>query len=675
MKISLHWLKDYIDISGYTPEQIGAALSDRGLPIESIEPFEDDTVIDVEITSNRGDCLSHIGIARELSAAWGRPLTLPQIDVKQSDIDAGRLVNVKIEDPAACGRYTARVIQNVKIGPSPAWLRKRLEAIGLRSVNNVVDATNYAMMEHGQPPHAFDYDKIGDKTIIVRKAKLGERIISIDGTKCDLNESMLVIADAHKPVAVAGVMGGLETEVSDTTVNILLEEAHFDPVTVRRTSRKLALPSDASYRFERQVDADNIEWASLRCAQLITQLAGGTLAQGIVDVFPGKTEQPTVGMRLSRMKALLGIDIPTDSVIAIFKALGFDPENKTEDLVVCTIPTWRHDIYREVDLIEEAARCWGYDKIPTERKIHIEAAPKDKRQAAAASLRTVLTGAGYFETITVSFVEPDLASVFGAVGVDQHLAVQDVNQKSSRLLRTNLLGSLTGVMRSNYNTGNIPCRLFELANTYIPNPEGSQKLPIERTRLGLATDGDFRSLRGAIEAAIEAVIPGCKLNFTPANLNWAQAGAAITLDGKDIGYAGVIKNDITKKFDLDRAAQICLAELDFETILQNTGGIVSVKPIPKFPAVRRDLSLILAEQVQWSEILNVIEPVKPAVLEKVEFVSLYRGKPIPQGQKSVSVAMIFRDDDGTLRHEQVDAFEKTIFEALNQKLSAQLRTA
>lgn len=675
MKISLHWLRDYIDVSGYTAEQIGATLSDRGLPIESIEPFEDDTVIDVEITSNRGDCLSHIGIARELSAAWGRALTLPQADVAGSDVQAGQFIDVKIEDPASCGRYTARIIQNVKVGPSPAWIRKRLEAIGLRSVNNVVDATNYAMMEHGQPPHAFDYDKIGGKTILVRKAKPGERIVSIDGTKCDLNETMLAIADANKPVAIAGVMGGLETEVSDATVNILLEEAHFDPVCIRRTSRKLALPSDASYRFERQVDADNIEWASRRCAQLIIQLAGGAMAQGIVDVFPGKAQTLTVGMRLSRMNALLGIDIPKDNVMAMFKALGFNPELKTDDLVGCTIPSWRHDIYREVDLIEEAARCWGYDKIPTERKIHIEAAPKDKRQATATTLRHVLIGGGFFETVTVSFIEPEFASVFGDVAVEQHLAVQDVNQKSSRLLRSNLLGSLVGVMRSNYNAGNIPCRLFELADTYIPNPNDPPKLPLEHTKLALVTDGDFRSLRGAVEGLIESVNSTAKLDFKPAIFKWAQAGAEITMDGLSIGCAGVVKTDIAKKFDLDRAAQICLAELDFDAVLEKLGGVVAVKPIPKFPAIGRDLSLILAEQVQWSDIINAIDPVKPAKLEKVVFVSLYRGKPIPAGQKSVTVSMVFRDDDGTLRHEQVDDFEKAIIDALSQKLGAQIRTA
>jgi len=674
MKISMKWLRDYIDISGYTAEQIGSTLSDRGLPIESITPFEDDTVIDVEITSNRGDCLSHIGIARELSAAWGRPLTLPQVEYAESDREASQLVDVKIAEPTLCGRYTARVIEGVKIGPSPEWVQKRLEAVGLRSVNNVVDATNYAMMEHGQPPHAFDYDKIGGKKIIVRKAVAGERIISIDGSKCDLADSMLVIADEKHPVAIAGVMGGLETEVSDTTVNILLEEARFDPVCIRRTSRRLALPSEASYRFERLVDTDNIEWASRRCAQLIMQWAGGQAARGVVDVYPGKVETPTVGMRFSRMNALLGITIPPEKVMAIFQGLGFNPEMKTDDLVVCTIPTWRHDIYREVDLIEEAARCWGYDKIPTERKIHIEAAPKDKRQTLASRLRTVLTGCGFYETVTVSFVEPELAAVFSDLAIEQHLAVQDVNQKSSRILRSTLMASLAGVMRSNYNAGNTACSLFELADTYKPNQAHPDKLPIQRTQIGLVTDGDFRQLRGVIEGIIEAVNAAAKVECKPAEYKWAQAGAEVLMDGRRVGGGGGLKADLAKRFDLDRAGQVCVAELDFDLLLEAICGSVTVQPIPKFPAICRDLSLIVAEPVKWSDILSTLQTCWPAQLEKVDFVTLYRGKPIPAGQKSVTVSLVFRDDDGTLRHDQVDVFEKTILETLNQKLGVQIRT-
>jgi len=404
------------------------------------------------------------------------------------------------------------------------------------------------------------------------------------------------------------------------------------------------------------------------------QWAGGQAARGVVDVYPGKVETPTVGMRFSRMNALLGITIPPEKVMAIFQGLGFNPEMKTDDLVVCTIPTWRHDIYREVDLIEEAARCWGYDKIPTERKIHIEAAPKDKRQTLASRLRTVLTGCGFYETVTVSFVEPELAAVFSDLAIEQHLAVQDVNQKSSRILRSTLMASLAGVMRSNYNAGNTACSLFELADTYKPNQAHPDKLPIQRTQIGLVTDGDFRQLRGVIEGIIEAVNAAAKVECKPAEYKWAQAGAEVLMDARPGGGGGVRKADLAKRFDLDRAGQVCVAELDFDMLLESIGGIVTVKPIPKFPAICRDLSLIVAEPVKWSDILSTLQTCWPAQLEKVDFVTLYRGKPIPAGQKSVTVSLVFRDDDGTLRHDQVDVFEKTILETLNQKLGVQIRT-
>jgi phenylalanyl-tRNA synthetase beta chain len=673
MKISLNWLRDYVDIAGYTPQQIGEVLSNRGLPIENIEVIGDDTVIDVEITSNRGDCLGHIGIARELASAWGRTVTMPVVELAESEKEAGQLVDVRIEDPTLCGRYTARVIEGVKVGPSPEWVVKRLEAVGLRSVNNVVDATNYAMMEHGQPPHAFDYDTINGKKIVVRKAKGGEQIVSIDGTKCQLVDTMLVISDAEHPVAVAGVMGGLETEVSDSTTNILLEEAHFDPVCIRRTSRRLALPSEASYRFERIVDVEQIEWASRRCAQLIIQFSGGRAARGVVDSWPVRAEKITAGMRFSRLRALLGIDIPKDKVVDIFRSLGFEPEVKHDDLVVCMAPSWRHDIYREADLIEEAARCWGYANIPVGRKISIEVAPRDKRQALADSVRGVLNGCGYFETVSVSFVEPDIAGVFGSVAGDKHLAAVDVNQKSSRVLRSNLVGSLVVAMRSNYCAGNMPCCVYELADTYLPS-EADQNLPVERTAVGLACDGDFRQWRAAAECVIETINPAAAAEFKPASISWAQAGADIFMNGVQIGFAGQLNADIAKRFDLDRAQQICVGQLDFDLLFEQAGQTPMVKPIPKFPAVHRNLSLILNEQTQWSQITETIYAVRPEELEKIDFVALYRGNPIPAGQKSLTVSLCFRDDDGTLRHEQVDEFEKTIFASLQSKLNAQIRT-
>ncbi|MDD5135076.1 MAG: phenylalanine--tRNA ligase subunit beta, partial [Phycisphaerae bacterium] len=334
MKISLNWLKDYVQIT-QTAAQLAEMLSNLGFPNEGIEQIGDDTVIDLEVTSNRGDCLGHIGVAREIAAATGQELKLPQIKYETVKKDISALVAVEIAEPQLCDRYTARIIQGVKIAPSPDWMTKRLTAVGLRSVNNVVDATNYAMMETGQPPHAFDYDKIKGAKIIVRKAKPGEKIKSIDGTECKLDTQMLVIADSQKPVAIAGVMGGLDTEVSNSTKNILLEEASFNPLSVRSTSRKLALPSDAAYRFERIVDIEKIDWASQRTAQLIVETAGGKIVEGIVDAYPAKPQQKKVELRFSRLNKLLGIEVPKQKAVDILKALCFEPK-ESDDKVLCT---------------------------------------------------------------------------------------------------------------------------------------------------------------------------------------------------------------------------------------------------------------------------------------------------------------------------------------------------
>ena len=674
MKISLDWLRDYVDIS-LSAEEIGDILSNLGFPIESIETIGDDIMIDVEVTSNRGDCLSHIGLARELAGAVGARLKLPAIDLSESDETAAGLIKVEIHEPVLCNRYTARIIKNVKIGPSPTWLQKRLETIGQRCVNNVVDITNYVMMETGQPTHAFDYDKIGEKTIIVRKAVNGEQLISIDETKCDLNDSMLAIADTKIPVAIAGVMGGLDTEVSEKTTNILLEAAHFEPVTIRTTSRKLALPSEASFRFERHVDTENIKWVSARIAQLIAETAGGTVTAGLVDAYPEKKERGTIAMRLSRMNALLGIEITKEKVMAIFSSLGFRPESKNDDLVVCTPPNWRHDLYREADLIEEAARCYGYDNIPVEPKIHIEVVPPNKREKTAQKVRSFLTGAGFYESINVTFVDKKIAELFSDQTVEQHLSVSDVSQKNANILRQNLIGSLVSVLRSNYNVGNKPCWLFELADTFIPDEHHEPgKLPDEHTKIALVADTDFRTLRGVVEGMVAAVCPEGALKFTPAEKKWAATAADITLDGQELGYAGLLSGKVANQFDIEKQ-DVTAAELNFDVLLAKAGAIPTAKPVPRFPAIVRDLSLIVDEPVQWAQITATVQGKAPAELEQIDFTGLYRGKPIPNGKKSVTVSLRFRDEQGTLRHETVDEWENKILAALTRDLKAELRTA
>jgi phenylalanyl-tRNA synthetase beta chain len=670
MKVSLNWLNDYIE-TGLSTAEIAEVLSDLGFLCEGIEHIDDDTVLDVEVTSNRGDCLSLLGIARELAAAAGKELKTPEVSPNESDKNVKELASVEIAEPELCGRYTARVIEDVKIGPSPDWLSKRIEAVGLRSVNNVVDVTNYAMIETGQPPHAFDYNKITDGKIIVRKAVAGERIVSIDGTTCELNPDMLIIADPKGPVAIAGVMGGLDTEVGNATTAILLEDAYFDPVSIRATSRKLALPSEAAYRFERIVDIETIDWASKRTAQLITQVAGGKLAKGVVDIYPKKPVHKEVTIRFSRLNKLLGVEIPPDDVIRILSALSFQPQSKDNN-ISCLIPSWRSDIYREVDVIEEIARVYGYKKIPTEQKISIEVIPADNRQKLIESITQYLNGCGFYETISVGFVSNSVAELFAEDRAKEHLGVKDVSRKNANLLRQTLISSLLTVFKTNVNAKNLPCRIFEIADTFI-TAEQKGVLPVEKTKLSLVCDGNFRNLRGVIEGLINSFDRKVQTVFTPVDLVWAETSAQILIDGKNCGVAGIVSGVVKEKYDFTELSP-CAAELDFEMLLGLQKGDIKVKPIPRFPAIQRDLSIIVNENIRWTDIIDAIKIKAPVVLEKIQFIGIYRGEGIPSGKKSVTLSLRFRDEDGTLTHETVDSFQFEIVSSLNKCVAAEFRT-
>jgi len=548
MKILLSWLRDYVE-TDLSAEKVAAVLSDVGLPCEGIESFGNDAVIDIEVTSNRGDCLSYIGIARELAAVTGKELKVPAVKLDESSKKVTELASVEIAEPALCGRYTARIIEGVKVGPSPDWLKSRIEAVGLRSVNNVVDATNYAMMETGQPPHAFDYKKINQGKIIVHKARSGEQLISIDGSKCQLKQDMLIIADPKGPVAIAGVMGGADTEVSDTTTTVLLEDAYFDSISVRQTSRQLALPSESSFRFERTVDIEMVDWASKRTAQLITQAAGGKVAKGVVDIYPKKPAKKEVKLRLARLSKVLGIEIPPREAVKILSGLSFQPKQK-DDFVNCVVPSWRSDIEREIDLIEEVARIYGYNRIPTEQKIRIKVVPVDARQKLAESIGTYLNGCGFYETISVSFIDSSIAELF-TTNSSEHLSVKDVNRKGDNLLRQMLLPSLLAVIKTNLNVKNTPCSIFEIADTFVPRSrqDKSDILPIEKTKLAIACDGDFSGLHGAIDGLIKSINRDAETVFTPAELVWAETGAQIIVNSIPIGIAGVVSGAVKDKFD------------------------------------------------------------------------------------------------------------------------------
>ncbi|HEX41751.1 MAG TPA: phenylalanine--tRNA ligase subunit beta [Phycisphaerales bacterium] len=690
MKVSLDWLKDYVEVDR-PGDALAAMLSDLGFPCESVERVGDDTVIDLEVTSNRGDCLGHIGVAREIAAVTGRSLRLPETAYPRLEQHTSELAAVEIAEPELCGRYTARIIKGVKVGPSPDWVVRRLEAVGLRSVNNVVDATNYAMMETGQPPHAFDYAKIADGKIIVRRGRAGERITSIDGTQCELNERMLAIADPSGPVAIAGVMGGLHTEVSDATTDILLEDAYFDPVSVRSTSRALALPSEASYRFERIVDIEQVDWASRRTCRLIVEWAGGRVAKGVVDVYPRRWAPKELRLRLARLNALLGIDVPGGDVLRILGALQFEPRLEG-DVVVCRVPSWRCDVYREVDLIEEVIRVYGYGKVPTRRKIEIEVVPVDARQKLVSTVGAHLNSCGFYETVNVTFVDEKAAAVFGEPGRGT-LAVRDQARRQGSILRQSLIGSLLGVLRTNVNAKNLPCRVYEIADTFVPvgggclirgrdaldtgsaghgHPARAAGLPIERPKLGLVCDGDLRALRGAVESVVSVLNRDAEVVFKPAQLSWAEHGARIEVNGVEIGLAGVVSQEVAASFDIKDLSPVA-AEVYFDDLAKLAGGPIAVRPIPRFPAIERDLSIVVDETVAWSAIAEAVRAGAPDELERLDFVTIYHGKGIPSGRKCVTLTLRFRDADGTLTHEQVDRMQNRILDGLKAAVGARLR--
>jgi phenylalanyl-tRNA synthetase beta chain len=596
MKISLNWLTDYVDVT-IPAQELAALLMRIGFPVEGIDENERDIVLDVEITSNRPDALGHIGIAREVAAVTGKPLKLPALDGIPVAGDVSALTSVEVRNPAFCPRYTARLLRGVKVGPSPAWMVERLEAAGLRSINNVVDATNYVLMEYSQPLHAFDFDTLEERRIVVRQAIDGERITAIDGTKHELRDWMGIIADERRPIAVAGVMGGLDTEVSEKTTNVLIEAAQFDPLSIRRTSRHLGLMSESSYRFERGIDPVALERASLRACQLIMQMGGGQLATGVVDVWAKPFEPAKVTLRPQRCNALLSLEIPVERQVAILDSLGLVPQQLGQT-IACAIPPHRADLAREVDLIEEIARIHGYDKIPVGGSVTHEVRPPARLESSRRAVGEVLAAAGYFEAITFTFIDDEEAELFGwlnSLVVDRRL------RKTNGVLRQGLLPSLLRTRKTNQDAGNEDVRLFELSAVFPPT--GKDSLPAEYTQLGMITDGTLQDLRGALEAVARRFSPGGRLEVRAAEAIGFAAGTAaeLTLRVGDVarpfGILGVISEKVRDFYGLTASPAAAMARFD---VLADLGESVRIyAAVPRLPAIRRDLSVVVDESVTW----------------------------------------------------------------------------
>ncbi|HEY8665853.1 MAG TPA: phenylalanine--tRNA ligase subunit beta [Tepidisphaeraceae bacterium] len=668
MKISMEWLGEYLP--GALPaEAAGDALTNGGLPVEVIEQHGNDKVIDVEVTSNRPDCLSHIGVARELGALLGREIRDVKISLAEVQPEAESVTSVQIENPELCPHYTARIIRNVKIGASPAWLARRLEAVGLRPINNVVDVTNYIMFEMGQPLHAFDFDKLAGRRIVVRAARAKEKIISIDGHERELSEKMLVIADAEKPVALAGVMGGRDSEVSLATVNVLLESARFDPLSVRKTARRLAMKSDSSYRFERGIDPTLPLRASARAAQLILQTAGGELLSGAVETGASGYSPKRLTLRLAKLKSVLGVEWPIEQVMEALRRLHLSPVQRGDE-IECAIPSARLDLNIEVDLVEEVARVVGYDKIPTRDEISIRLTPADPDARTIEDIRTMLVAAGYYEAVTFSFVSDALAGDF-APPQAAALARADASvRKSDARLRPSILPGLLEAVVRNESNGTPGAKLFEMGSTFWLDDAAAIQ---EHRRLALVGSADLRELRGTMEVLLGKlnaerpvqVVPAEHPGFDPA------ACGRIEWGGEGIGYLGKVARPILETLSLREAP--AAAEIFLAPLLAGAQHVPQLRALPKFPEVRRDLSLVVSEVTRYEQIAGVIRQAKPEFLEDFEYVTTYRGKPLEKGQKSVTLTLAFRSPQMTLTSEQVEGSVQRVIASAKEKLGATLR--
>ena len=671
MIVSWNWLTDYLRLD-MPVEVLSERLMLSGLNHESTTEVGGDLAIDLEVTSNRPDCLAHLGVAREIGVLFDRAVRVPDPRPATGGEPVEDLARVRIEAPELCPRFTARVVTGVKVGESPWWLRKRLETLGVRPISNVVDVTNYVMFECGQPLHAYDLRKVEGRVLIPRKARPGERLKAINGKDYELTPGMLVIADEGRPVGLAGVMGGLDTEIGPGTVDVLIEAARFDPLNVRRTSRALGLNSDSSYRFERPIDPEMTEWAGRRCAELILATAGGTLHPGLIDEGSSAYERAPVTLRLGQIARVLGITIGPDEVTRILGALGLRREGGAPEAPVFLAPSWRSDLGREIDLIEEVARIHGYENIPEDRPVPLAVAPRGARERVEEAARSLLTGLGFDETITPSIVPWGLVESMADEGGVGTISVSSFGFKLSGQLRRSLALSLLAVRKHNEAHGNPDVELFEIANVYLPRPDKS--LPDEPTRLTLVSGRNFLGLKGIIEALLSRFHLEDHLEVRRIESRWFVPGrsAELLVSGEALGWIGEVARDRLDEHDL--RADCSVAELTLGVLIDRAILVPRLRPIPKYPAVSRDLSLIVPRSLPWAELAGVAGRAGGPLLESIVYLDAFRGGNVPEGRQSIHFGLRFRHPERTLTGEEVERSVQAIVQACEAKCEATLRS-
>jgi phenylalanyl-tRNA synthetase beta chain len=673
MKISYNWLKEFIDIPADAngPRALGARLTSVGLALDTMETSDDDTVFDFDVTTNRPDCLNHVGIARELHVIDGAPLRKPQFQVVESNRRAADTFSVDIVDSDLCGRYCGRYITGVRIMPSPDWLKRRLELVGVRSVNNVVDVTNYVLMELGHPMHAFDADRLRGRRVVIRRADLDESLTTLDGVERRLNPSMLVIADAERPVALAGVMGGADAEVSSGSTNVFLESAWFDPMTIRKTARALGMNSEASYRFERGADIGMARMACDRAAAMIQELAGGEIHAGVIDAYPNPAEPRPIRLRRARIAALLGAPVEDAIVERIFERLEFRVTSDADGWRI-SAPTFRVDVHQEEDLIEEIARHHGYNRFPSTLPPFAGAGAALPGESNERLLRNALASCGYTEIMTYSFSNDDAERQFrpGAAPVK----LLNPMSEDASIMRVSLVGGMLKTLQWNLNRGVRDLQFYEWGKIYGADGEKNALILGATGRRDPAgvhpTAGDFTffDLKGDLEAILERI--GVEAPLADGNLPpYYHPGRAARLGSSIV--LGELHPDQAETLKIRQ--RVYLAEVDVDALL-GLRARKQVAPIPRHPSVRRDFSLIVDKGTRYTDVQRVIGEARIPELEKVEPFDRMESGPFPETKYALSISVTYRAPDRTLTDAEVDQFDRRIVELLGQRVQAQLRS-
>ena len=690
MLISYNWLRELTG-TRLDPQEVRERLTNVGLAIDAVEARGEDHVLDVEVPSNRGDCLSHVGISRELSVIEKSKVQSPRSEVPNTQGKSSDFTAVEILDPDLCPRYAARIVRGVRIAPSPEWLVKKLESIGQRPINNVADITNYVLHELGQPLHAFDLAKLTENRIVVRRAEEGETIQTLDGVERKLDEEMLVIADAKRPVAVAGVMGGEDSEISEHTTDVLIESAYFDPSSVRRTAKLLGLHTEASHRFERGTDPDGVLRAQERCVSFICEIAGGTAASDALDVYAHPVEGKSAGLRPTRVEALTGLSVETSEMVRILTALGFELFSETSAHLILSIPSWRHDVAIEEDLVEEVARHTGFDKIKTELPPASLAGEYHSTERRKRALRRALAAQGFDESISFSFIDAahddqfELIPAFAAGDqTEKFVTLRNPIIEDWTRMRPTLLPGLLDAVRHNLNQGTRDVCLFELGRVFRAGENGT--LPEERETLALAATGgvlqadkaaaardfDFADLKGALETAREALqLPA--LDYHAADARHLRSGlaAAVSLNGTRVGWMGQLAEATAATYKFRQP--VFVAEVDLTSLLETKELPVLYSPLPRFPSIVRDVSLLVDRKVTVADLLSAAREQKVEHCIGAMFVGVYEGEGIPEGKRSITLRLEYRAADRTLRDEDVDEVHWPLVKALQEKFAAEVR--